>query len=60
MHFRKKNGCEKLTEIIEGIEAEECDYHVRKIRMDPVKIPETDISKPVQIFNPIALRKANF
>ena len=26
--------------------------------MDPVKIPETDISKSVQIFNPVALRKA--
>ena len=43
--FKKKIGHEKLLEILETLEAEEADLKVQKIRMDPVKIPDRDISK---------------
>ena len=45
--FKKKPSHEKLLEIIEALEAEQSDVHVGKIhvRMDPIKIPDRDISK---------------
>ena len=42
--FKKKNGHEKLLEIIEAIEAEEKDQVVKRISVE-IKIPERDISK---------------
>ena len=47
MIFKKKLSHEKLLEIIEALEAEQSDLHMGKIhvRMDPIKIPDRDISK---------------
>ena len=44
--FKKKNGHEKLLEIIEAIEAEEKDQVVKRISVE-IKIPERDISKNI-------------
>lgn len=43
--LKKKVGHEKLLEMVEALEAEEGEHPGKKIRMDPIKIPDRNIEK---------------